>query len=149
MPAYLRLEVAAFLYKDLIDKVPLFHNADPEFVRAIISNLRPQVYLPDTWVIRKGEIGREMYILGKGKVEVVGEEDDWGNRPVFATLKFVCVLCVCRMPLKSAHQCQCSSGSFFGEIALLMNQPRNASIRTVEFCELYMLTAESFKQVFF
>lgn len=126
LPRYLQIEVAKFLYKGLISKVPLFQDADPEFVRAIISNFKPRVYVPRTWVIRKGEIGREMYIIGSGQVEVVGDEDEFGNRPVFATL---------------------GEGSFFGEIALLMNQPRNASIRTLCCCELYMLTQESFMQV--
>lgn len=53
LPNYLRLEVAKFLYKKFITKVKIFEDADPEFVRAIIGRIEPEVYLPDTWVIRK------------------------------------------------------------------------------------------------
>jgi CRP-like cAMP-binding protein len=38
-------------------------------------------------------------------------------------------------------------GDFFGEIALLMKQPRNASIRAVGYCDLYSLSKESFDKV--
>ena len=36
------------------------------------------------------------------------------------------------------------TGSNFGEMSLIKGELRNASIRTVEFCEVYRLSKESF-----
>lgn len=41
----------------------------------------------------------------------------------------------------------CRTGAVFGEQALLTNQVRNASIRTVTFCDLYRLDKVDFDEV--
>ena len=38
-------------------------------------------------------------------------------------------------------------GDFFGEVALLLKQPRNATIRSIGYCDLYSLNKESFDRV--
>jgi len=62
-----------------------------------------------------------MYFIVHGEVEVVDEHDS-----VLARLH---------------------DGDFFGEMALLTDNPRNATARTASFCDLYVLGRESFKQV--
>lgn len=39
------------------------------------------------------------------------------------------------------------SGSFYGEMALLMKSPRSATARTVDYCDLYMLNRELFERL--
>jgi len=104
LPSSLRLQVAMFLNRNIIEKVPIFKGASDELIRQIIMNLRPVVYTPGDFIFRKGDVGTSMYFISKGTVEVVSED----GRNVFATL----------------HE-----GNFFGEIALLLKQPRTASIR--------------------
>ena len=62
--------------------------------------LRPMVYAAGEYVIRKGEPGKEMYFLARGQVEVLGD-----SGPALATLQ---------------------PGDFFGELSLLLSQPRTA-----------------------
>jgi len=38
-------------------------------------------------------------------------------------------------------------GDFFGEIALLLGKPRSASVRSKEYCDLYVLDKDSFTQI--
>ncbi|MEO5583214.1 MAG: cyclic nucleotide-binding domain-containing protein, partial [Saprospiraceae bacterium] len=38
-------------------------------------------------------------------------------------------------------------GDFFGEISLILRHPRNATIRAIEYCDLYSLDKESFDRV--
>jgi len=71
-------------------------------------------------VCREGEPGAEMYIILQGKVEIV----PGGGSPV--TL---------------------AAGDFFGEMALLDQLPRSATVRVVEDAILLALTENNFKEV--
>eukprot|EP01006_Ploeotia_vitrea_P052046 TRINITY_DN67634_c1_g1_i1.p1 TRINITY_DN67634_c1_g1~~TRINITY_DN67634_c1_g1_i1.p1 ORF type:complete len:596 (-),score=10.26 TRINITY_DN67634_c1_g1_i1:241-2028(-) len=119
LPNSLREEVALYLNKDIVKKVPLFKDCAPRFINAIAVSLQPFIALPETYVIRKGEVGREMFFISSGEVNVVSEDGE----TVFATLR---------------------SGSFFGEVALLKETRRTASVKTVKFCDLFMLAKEDF-----
>ncbi|MBI4577445.1 MAG: cyclic nucleotide-binding domain-containing protein [Planctomycetes bacterium] len=117
-PGPLKAEILLFLNRAMIEKVPFFRGARPDFVREIVLLLRPVVFSPGEFVFRKGEVGHDMYFISRGAVEVVSED----GQTVFATLR---------------------EGNFFGEIALLLSQPRTASIRALEFTDLYQLDQEA------
>ena len=118
LPQGLRTEVALYLRRDFIERAPLFSNASHELVREIALQLRPVVYTPGDYVFRAGHYGRHMYFIGRGQVEIVA-----GDGHTVATLK---------------------DGDFFGELALLFSQPRNASVRAVDYCDLYSLDKDTF-----
>lgn len=120
LPKTLRLEIALFLNKDILEKVSLFKNADGVFIHEVIEELEPLVFLPGDFVIRQGEFGDCMYFLSSGSVEVIVDE------------KQVAVL---------------AEGSPFGETALIENEKRNASIRAVSYCDVYRLSQHSFEQL--
>jgi voltage-gated potassium channel len=122
LPPGLGEEVSLFLKRDIIQKVPLFKEAEESFLRAIAMQLRPVVYLPGDYVIRAGETGREMFFINRGTVEVVSRDGE----TVYTT-----------------H----TDGDFFGEIALFEGVPRTASVRTTSYCDLYRLDKEMFDHV--
>lgn len=122
LPEYIRVEIALHLSRDIIQKVPLFKNVDQQFINSMVLKLKPFVALPSVYIMRKGEIGKEMFFLSRGNVEVVSED----GSVVYASLK---------------------DGSFFGEMALLFNSKRSASVRSVGYCDLFVLTKQDFDQV--
>lgn len=122
LPRPLQSSVSLYLNKELIEKVPLFKGASAEFVKDVILHLEPVVFTPGDHVMIKGEIGYEMYFISKGTVDVVSEDE----KQVYATL---------------------GSGAFFGEIALLLSAPRNATIKAKEFCECYSLNKTTFETI--
>ena len=65
--------------------------------------LRLQIFSPNDYVCRKGDIGREMYIVKRGKIAVVSED----GQKVFVTL---------------------GEGAVFGELSI-MNIPGNKQVR--------------------
>ena len=43
--------------------MPLFANADPNFVTAMLTKLRFEVFQPTDYVVREGTIGKKMYFI--------------------------------------------------------------------------------------
>jgi voltage-gated potassium channel len=118
LPLGLRTEVALRLRRDFIESAPLFKNASHELVREIALHLHPAVFTPGDYIFRAGHHGRHMYFISFGTLEVISADGQ-----TVATLK---------------------EGNFFGELALLFSQPRNASVRAVDYCDLYSLDKDTF-----
>jgi glucose-6-phosphate 1-dehydrogenase len=107
--------------RDVLKKVPLFEGCDSVFLNSVLLALRPVAYSPGDYIVRKGETGDQMYFIIRGEVEVLG-----GDGQVLSTL---------------------GDGSFFGEIGLLLSQPRTASIRATTYCDTCMLERSDFIKV--
>jgi glucose-6-phosphate 1-dehydrogenase len=107
--------------RDVLAKIPLFAGADPVFLNAVQQVLRPVVVDAGETVIRKGETGHEMYLIARGQVEVLD-----GNNQLIAKL---------------------GDGNYFGEIALLLSQPRTATVRTLTACDLFVLDRVDFSRL--
>ena len=115
-------DVLLFLNGDIIEKVPWFQGAGEELIRAVALEMRPVIFTPGDFVMRAGEPGREMYFISRGTIEIISPD----GAKVYATL---------------------TAGDFFGEMALLLNQPRVAAARAVDYCDLYMLEKETFERI--
>jgi CPA1 family monovalent cation:H+ antiporter len=95
----------------MIGKVPLFEGVTEADLTAIAKLLRPELAVQGERIIRAGAIGREMYFIVSGAVDVIVP-----GQPV-----------------------RLSEGDFFGEVALLTSRPRNADVVAVAYCELLVL----------
>lgn len=51
--------------------MPLFANADPNFVTAMLTKLRFEVFQPADYIIREGTVGKKMYFIQHGVVSVL------------------------------------------------------------------------------
>lgn len=117
LPHTLQIEISMFLNREVIQKVALFHDMNKEFIHELVLMLEPMVFLPKDHIIREGEYGDCMYFLVSGKVEVI---------------------------TKNTKVAELSSGSPFGEGALINNERRNASVRTIDYCDVYKLSKANF-----
>lgn len=122
LPSGLMTEVTLYLRHDIIQKVPFLHDASEDLVRELALSLRQVIVTPGEYIFRLGEHGNAMYFISEGKVEVTGKD----GTEVIATL---------------------GEGDFFGEMALLLNRPRTASVRSVGYSDLYMLDKETFDRI--
>lgn len=122
LPISLRTDVALFLRRDFIERAPLFRGASHELVRELALELRPVVFTPGDYIFRAGQFGRHMYFISRGRVEIIATDG-------YTLLNTI------------------SEGDFFGEIALLFSQPRTASVRAVDYCDLYTLDKDTFDRV--
>uniref|UniRef100_A0A8C9Z2R8 Cyclic nucleotide-binding domain-containing protein n=1 Tax=Sander lucioperca TaxID=283035 RepID=A0A8C9Z2R8_SANLU len=116
----LKEEIVSFNCRSLVANMPLFANADPNFVTAVLIKLRFEVFQPSDYIIREGTVGRKMYFIQHGRVAVLTR----GNK-----------------------ETKLSDGSYFGEICLLTRGRRTASVRADTYCRLYSLSVDSFNEV--
>ena len=122
LPHSLKTQIYLYLYRELLSKVPLFQDADVSFIEDLIVKLKPRILPPNDYIIREEQIGQEMYFIKRGEVEAFSEKTGRVYR-------------------------QMSAGSFFGEIALIYSSRRTASVKTLTYCELFVLYKEDFEQV--
>nr|QIX02984.1 potassium/sodium hyperpolarization-activated cyclic nucleotide-gated channel 3 [Clarias magur] len=116
----LREEIISFNCRKLVATMPLFANADPNFVTSMLTKLRFEVFQPGDYIIREGTIGKKMYFIQHGVLTVL---------------------------TKGSKETKISDGSYFGEICLLTRGRRTASVRAETYCRLYSLSVDNFNEV--
>ena len=98
-------------------------------------------------IIRFGEIGSEYFVLAKGKVRVtVYRQGTNPSDPPAELAKRVAFEKVLQ-PETNAANTKLSTLVGFGEIALLYNDKRTASITALTECETWVLSGDVFKQI--
>ncbi len=122
LPENIQTEVALCLKKEVIEKVSIFQNASEEFKRQIALQLKPMFLTPGDYIFKANDIAEEMYFVVNGELNTLTQTED-------------------RIITKL------STGDFFGEIALFKNQNRSATIKAVNYCDIYTLDKISFNKV--
>uniref|UniRef100_A0A8C4VXS2 Cyclic nucleotide-binding domain-containing protein n=1 Tax=Gopherus evgoodei TaxID=1825980 RepID=A0A8C4VXS2_9SAUR len=126
LPDKMRLDIAIDVNYNIVSKVALFQGCDRQMIFDMLKRLRSVVYLPNDYVCKKGEIGREMYIIQAGQVQVLGGPD---GKTVLVTLK---------------------AGSVFGEISLLAvggGNRRTANVVAHGFTNLFILEKKDLNEI--
>ncbi|XP_058857271.1 cyclic nucleotide-gated olfactory channel-like isoform X1 [Acipenser ruthenus] len=123
LPDKLRAEIAINVHLDTLKKVRIFQDCEAGLLVELVLKLRPQVFSPGDYICRKGDIGKEMYIIKEGKLAVVADDG------------------VTQYALLTA-------GSCFGEISILniegskMGNRRTANIRSIGYSDLFCLSKD-------
>ena len=94
---------------EFLKQVPLFQDLDRKSLEAIANAAVEQTYAAGQEIVRQGDTGVGAFIIKSGKVEAV--QDRGGHQHKLAELK---------------------TGDVFGEMALLDEFPRSATVRAVE-----------------
>ncbi|XP_069613916.1 cyclic nucleotide-gated channel alpha-3 isoform X1 [Ranitomeya imitator] len=123
LPDKLKAEIAINVHLDTLKKVRIFQDCEAGLLVELVLKLRPQVFSPGDYICRKGDIGREMYIIKEGKLAVVADD---------GITQFVVL----------------SDGSYFGEISILnikgskSGNRRTANIRSIGYSDLFCLSKD-------
>ncbi|XP_015264431.1 PREDICTED: cyclic nucleotide-gated olfactory channel [Gekko japonicus] len=123
LPDKLRAEIAINVHLETLKKVRIFQDCEAGLLVELVLKLRPQVFSPGDYICRKGDIGKEMYIIKEGKLAVVADD----GMTQYALL---------------------TPGCCFGEISILnikgskMGNRRTANIRSLGYSDLFCLSKE-------
>ncbi len=101
-------------------RVPVFSHLTPVERMALVNLLQPRHYERERVIVRQGEPGSAMYLIQSGQVVV--EQDG----QAIASMR---------------------EGDFFGEMALLTNQSRNATVETLSPVDVLVLPTDDFRRL--
>uniref|UniRef100_A0AAZ3RYZ7 Cyclic nucleotide-binding domain-containing protein n=1 Tax=Oncorhynchus tshawytscha TaxID=74940 RepID=A0AAZ3RYZ7_ONCTS len=123
LPDKLKAEIAINVHLDTLKKVRIFQDCEAGLLIELVLKLQPQVFSPGDYICKKGDIGREMYIIKEGKLAVVADD---------GVTQFVVL----------------SDGAYFGEISILgikgskAGNRRTANIRSIGYSDLFALSKD-------
>jgi CRP/FNR family cyclic AMP-dependent transcriptional regulator len=116
----------------LLKEITLFKNLPMEKIQKIVNIVRKITFSENEIIMKEGDYGDTMYIILEGSVEVAKslilgdmEDEDIGKNKVFTRLD------------GKQH-------AVFGEIALLEELKRTATIKTITNCILYEIKKDDF-----
>jgi cyclic nucleotide gated channel beta 1 len=124
LPRKLRLDIALEIHLEMLRKVEIFQGFGDTLLREIVLKLCHVPVLDEEYICKKGEIGREMYIVHEGQMIAV---DD--NNVVIAIM---------------------GPGSCFGEISLYElgeGNKRTAHVRSKGYSSLFSLSKKDLDEV--
>ncbi len=108
----------------LLKEIEIFSGLSPAELAAIATVTKQLNYPGDRTVIKQNDVGETVFLVIDGEVEVIKELAD-ENKMVIAVI---------------------SQGDSFGEMALLENEPRSATIRTTKPSRFLIIHQQEFKE---
>ena len=100
--------------EEMLTKIPVFEKLEVKELRQVAAIVHRRQYSKGEYVFYQGDPGLGMYVVEKGKVGIVVSGEDGSQKEVT----------------------ELNDGDFFGEIALLDESPRSATVIVKEDSEL-------------
>ncbi len=101
-------------------RVPLFANCTSDEITAVASVAQESTFQPGQIIVTQGTPGQAFYMILGGRVEILRDGSSLGAF---------------------------GPGDFFGEMSLLDQAPRSATIRSIEHTTCLMLSSWDFKSL--
>jgi len=119
-PSYKKSDKAQDLIRAAIMDNDFMKNLETSQIKEIVDCMYPMEYAKGSLIIKEGDIGSIVYVMEEGKVEVSREG------------KFLSVM---------------SAGKLFGELAILYNCQRTATIKAATDCKLWAIERQCFQTI--
>ena len=125
-----RVDIDAAVHRTLAEReqianLPIFAGVGSAELDRLAAKMLVTRYSAGDTIVEQGAAGDRFFVVIDGQVEVVRIEEDGGETAV----------------------AELGVGDFFGEIALLEQAPRTATVRALSPVETYTLTADQFQQM--
>lgn len=120
----LKERVLNHLFKEILSKNPVFASQE-SWVKYVTRKLETKILLPEYNIVTQGEKGEDLFIISKGEWNVF-VTDHKSQREMVRVLK---------------------TGGIFGEVALLCKCNRTATVKTVLYSTIALLSKRDFDTV--
>lgn len=121
LPPGLQNELQIYMNLKPISRVSLFQGVSFACLASAAKKLEQVYFAPGEAIVRKGEIGSDMYLIGHGTVTVHSGDH------------FIATL---------------GEGQCFGEFALIGEGVRGADVTAASYCDAFKLSKEKFDELF-
>ena len=112
------------MYEELLESVPMLKSLDSYERMNLADALTPQIYADGDCIMKEGDEADGLYFIEQGSCRVTITKDN-----------------------KQAEVARPGKGRYFGEMALVENKPRSASIYAIGKVKLAFLERESFERL--
>jgi CRP-like cAMP-binding protein len=120
----IRNKVTKHIFLDAISSNPIFSSSE-ELTNFLVSDVKIYLFMPEDYIITQGQKGENLFMLAKGNCTVWVR--DYNKRNILVN--------------------NLSQGEYFGEISLLTDQCRTASVKSQNYCTLACINKETFSEV--
>eukprot|EP00944_MAST-04C_sp_MAST-4C-sp1_P014643 g14643.t1 len=119
----LQAEICLYLHRKHMQEISLFNGVDHRVIKSLVNQFHVEIYLPGDNIILAGEFINKLYVIVRGRCEIVDAKDD---TIVIKLLK---------------------ENDFFGETSLLHGSTCERTVRSATYCVINVLTRNSFNSV--
>ncbi len=105
---------------EILKNIPFFNELNDEDLQMIAEKVQMEYFPAEHIIFNAGDEGDKMYVIKRGQVQVIRDNT------ILAVLK---------------------DNAFFGEMALVSDEKRNATIKTVTDIELLTIDKRDFKRI--
>jgi len=117
----------------LLKKISLFQDLNDKEIKQVLQIALPRNFPTGSMIIREGEAGDSMFIMCEGEVEITKRlglvlDEETPNERIIIRLK-------------------AEEGVCFGEMSLLENEPRSATVTALTECLLLEMGREDFMRL--
>ncbi|RLS78978.1 MAG: glucose-6-phosphate dehydrogenase [Planctomycetota bacterium] len=109
------------LSREVLSRSTFFATAPAVLLNTLVLAFRPLAVEAGATIVERGDCTYDLYVVCRGDLEAVGAAGE-------------------RLGVVTEGEC-------FGEMALLLGQPRSATVRAVSPCDLLVLDAEDFRRI--
>jgi CRP/FNR family transcriptional regulator, cyclic AMP receptor protein len=111
--------------KAFLRRVPLLSSLTENQIETLAAASTRRAFPKGRMIVAEGEPSQSLYVLLSGRAKVQ-RSDSEGKEVILAVL---------------------TSGEFFGEMSLIDDAPRSASVITIESCDFIAIQKDTFKQM--
>lgn len=121
----LKHQVIEFIFQNVLNEHDIFKN-EKELVNLLFSKMELSMFDPEEVVIRQGEIAHHLFFISKGECEVYVADEN--REDTFSQVL--------------------GPGTYFGEIALISNVRRTATVQTKNYSNIGLIDQQTVNEIF-
>lgn len=111
----------------IVAGIALFAFVTYRDAKAKAESIKEKKFTAGETIFRQGDVGDRVYVVKQGEVEIVKEDKEKGTQTIIARL---------------------GEGEYFGEMALISDAPRNATVRAATKLIALSIDREDFQTLF-
>lgn len=121
----LNMEIVRSIFSKIIILNPIFGGGNDDLVDMVLQSINTNSFLPEDSIIKQGEDGDDLYFLSQGECECIVTDEN--SEPHMIDIL--------------------SPGAMFGEISIISNCKRTATVRSLNYCTCATLTIVQVKEI--